>query len=63
MIQRYFFLFLKENTCCDPSLEPSCRDGSNKGHNIGFFYREIRENIPKLFLFHLLSGALLKETR
>ena len=62
MIQRYFFLFLKENIHCDPSLEPSRRDGSNKGHNIGFC-GEIRENIPKLFLFHLLSGALLKETK
>ena len=23
IIQRYFFLFLNENICCDPSLEPS----------------------------------------
>ena len=26
-----FFLFLNENICCDPSLEPSQRDGSNDG--------------------------------
>ena len=26
-----FFLFLNENICCDPSLEPSRRDGSNNG--------------------------------
>ena len=26
-----FFLFLNENICCDPSLEPSRRDGSNDG--------------------------------
>ena len=26
-----FFLFLNENVCCDPSLEPSRRDGSNGG--------------------------------
>ena len=26
-----FFLFHNENICCDPSLEPSLRDGSNDG--------------------------------
>ena len=26
---KIFFLFLYENICCDPSLEPSRRDGSN----------------------------------
>ena len=31
MIQRYFFLFFNKNICCDPSLEPSQRDGSNDG--------------------------------
>ena len=31
-----FFLFLNENICCDPSLEPSHREGSNDGHNICF---------------------------
>ena len=25
------FLFLNQNICCDPSLEPSQRDGSNDG--------------------------------
>ena len=25
------FLFLNKNICCDPSLEPSRRDGSNDG--------------------------------
>ena len=25
------FLFFNENICCDPSLEPSRRDGSNDG--------------------------------
>ena len=25
------FLFLNGNTCCDPSSEPSQRDGSNEG--------------------------------
>ena len=31
IIQSYFFLFLDENICCDPSSEPSRRDGSNDG--------------------------------
>ena len=31
IIQRYFFLFHNENIHCDPSLEPSQRDGSNEG--------------------------------
>ena len=26
-----FFLFLNENICCDPSLEPSQLDGFNAG--------------------------------
>ena len=30
-IQRQFFLSLHKNICCDPSLEPSRRDGSNEG--------------------------------
>ena len=30
-IQRYFSLFLIESIYCDPSLEPSRRDGSNDG--------------------------------
>ena len=29
IIQNYFFLFLNENICCYPSLEPSQRDGSH----------------------------------
>ena len=31
IIQDNFFLFFNENICCDPSLEPSRRDGSNDG--------------------------------
>ena len=30
---KIIFLFLNENICCDPSLEPSLQDGSNEGHN------------------------------
>ena len=33
---KIFFLFPNENICCDPSLEPSQRDGSNEGNNICF---------------------------
>ena len=32
--QRLFFLFLNENICCDPSLEPSQLDGLMNGHKI-----------------------------
>ena len=39
IIQRYFFLFLKENICCDTSLEPSRRDGSNDGSQYMFLWR------------------------
>ena len=28
---KVIFLFLNENICCDPSLEPSWQDGSNDG--------------------------------
>ena len=36
IIQRYFFLFLDENICCDPSLGPS--------HRNGFEYRKNSKN-------------------
>ena len=29
--KRFFFIFLNENICCDHSLEPSLRNGSNDG--------------------------------
>ena len=47
------FLFLKENICCDPSLEPSRRDGSNGGSQY-MFYGEMWLFIPKLSLLLLL---------
>ena len=49
----FFFLFLHENICCDPSLEPSRRDGSNDGSQ-NTFYGEIWLIIPKLSLLPLL---------
>ena len=56
IIQRQFFLFLKENICCDPSLEPSQRDGSNDGSQNMLLWRisEIWIIIPKLSLLPFL---------
>ena len=38
ILKGYFFLFLIETICCDPSSEPSRRDETvqMKGHNIWF---------------------------
>ena len=44
-----FFLFLTENICCDPSLEPSLRNGSNDGS---------RHKSPNQPCYLFLSGAL-----
>ena len=41
IIQRLYFLFLNENICCDPSLEPSQRDGSNDGSQTMFLWRNM----------------------
>ena len=41
IIQRKFFLLLKENICCDPSLEPSLQDGSDDGSQIMFLWRNM----------------------
>ena len=50
------------NICCDPSLEPSLRDGSNDGSQNNF-YGKIWIIIPKLSLLPLLiwSTGLLME--
>ena len=48
IIQRYFFLFLNENICCDPSLEPSRRDGSNDGSQNMCFCGKILINSQKI---------------
>ena len=50
---KIFFLFINENICCDPSLEPSRRDGSNDGSQ-DMFYGEIWLSIPELSLLSLL---------
>ena len=53
IIQRYFFLFLNENISCDPTLEPSKRDGSNDVSQ-NMFYGEILLIIPSFSLLPLL---------
>ena len=35
------FLFLDENICCDPSSEPSQREGSNDGSQDRFLWRNM----------------------
>ena len=39
IIEGYFFLFLIESICCDPSSEPSHRDGSDEGSQHIFLCR------------------------
>ena len=43
IILRYEFLFLLENICYDPSLEPSQRDGSNDRSQHIWLYRKKRK--------------------
>ena len=47
-----FFLFSNENICCDPSLEPSRRDGSDNGSHHIFMKR------PGKISLNFLSGPL-----
>ena len=42
---KIFFLLLNENICCDLSLEPSWRDGTNYGSQHMFLWRNM-ENYP-----------------
>ena len=41
------FLFLNENICCDPSLEPSQKDNSNDGSQNMFLWK-LNDNYPKI---------------
>ena len=50
IIQRYFFLHFKENICCDPSLKPSRRDGSNNGSK-HIFQRKNMDYYPLIIPF------------
>ena len=52
-LSKIFFLFLNENISCDPSLEPSRRDGSNDRHKI-CFYGGVWKIFPELSLLPLL---------
>ena len=47
IIEGYVFLFLIEIICCDPSSEPSRRDGSD-GRSQLMFCAESTEIVPKL---------------
>ena len=47
IIEGYLFLFLIEIICCDPSFEPSHRDGSDEGSHHTFLCR-INKNYPEL---------------
>ena len=38
---------IKENRCCDPSLEPSWHDGSNDGSQNRFLWRKMA-NYPQI---------------
>ena len=40
---KIIFLFLTENKCCDPSLEPFRRDGSNGGSQNMFLCRDMAD--------------------
>ena len=57
ILQEYFFLFLNENTSCDPSLEPSRRDGSNDGSQNVFMEKYGLLSLNYL-CYSFLSGAL-----
>ena len=37
IINGYFFFFLIETICCDPSSEPSRQDGSDEGLQHSFY--------------------------
>ena len=41
-IEEWFFLFLTQTICCDPSSEPSRRDGSDEGSHHMLWLRRFR---------------------
>ena len=47
IIHRQVFLYLDENIYCNPSLEPSQRDGSNDESQNMFFGKNL-DNYPKI---------------
>ena len=56
IIYRQFSILLQISISCDPSLEPSCPDGSNEGSQ-HIFYGEIRKIIFELSLLPLLTWS------
>ena len=57
MIKEQLTIFLHKNICCDPSLEPSYRDGSNEGSQHMFSLKN-KKIIFELSSIPLLFGAL-----
>ena len=55
IIERHFFLFLIESICCDPSSEPSRRDGSDKGSQHMFVCRMKKKIVRIITKYSLLS--------
>ena len=51
--------FLHTNCCCDPSVECSCRDGSNKGSQHVFLLKnkKLSFNYPQ---YSLLNGTVYR---
>ena len=57
MIIFLIFHLVIETICCDPSSEPSRRDGSDEGSQHMFLCR-INKNYPYAIIYSLLSIAL-----
>ena len=51
-------MYVYKNIFCDPSLEPSCQDGSNEGSQYVFSLRNKKKYLYPQYLYPLLSGAL-----
>ena len=59
IIRDNFLLILHKNICCDPSSEPSCRDGSDEGSQHMVSMRN-KENYPSIIIkYPLLFRALI----
>ena len=57
---KIFFLFQKENICCDPSLQPSHLDGFNERSQNMFLWRNMENYQKKNPCYPFLSGTLLR---
>ena len=62
IMEGYFLFFLTEIICCDPSSEPSRRDGQMRSHNIDF--SPALKKLPQINTkYSLLSRALLTDAK